>query len=267
MDLEGKIGLVTGGANGLGRATSLKLASRGATVIIGDVSEKDGQDACRMISELSLGESFAYKVDVTSQNDVVSLIEKVRNDFGKLDILVANAGTEQKASPIVELGEEEWERVMKVNAKGAFLCCKYAAREMIRGRLKGKIVLISSVNNGRSGSPLYGAYAASKSAIIGLGSTLSLELAEHGINVNVICPGIIDTEMLRRIWEFKARKIRKSFEEIAESGVNSVPLKRLGKPEDVANCVAFLVSDEADYINGAVIDITGGLREVMGGRG
>ena len=267
MNLEDKVALVTGGASGVGKAISLKLARDGANVIIGDILEKDANDVCRQIVE-SLGKkSLAIKVDVSSSNDVVSMINEIIKEFGKLDILIANAGTEQKASSIIELNEEEWERVMDINAKGAFLCCKYAVREMIKGSGKGKIVLISSINSNRSGSPWYGAYAASKSAIIGLASTLTIELAPYKINVNVICPGIIDTSMLRRIWEIKAQKMNKSFDEIMEVGINSVPLKRLGKPEDIANCVAFLVSNDADYINGAVIDVTGGLREVVGGRG
>lgn len=267
MGLEGRVALVTGGANGLGKATSLKLASEGANVVIGDISEKEANDLQRQIAESFGKRSLAIRADVSSPNDVIAMVNEIRKEFGKLDILVANAGTEQKASPVVELKEEEWERVMNVNAKGAFLCCKYAAKEMIRSGVKGKIVLVSSINSCRSGSPLYGAYAASKSAVIGLGSTLTVELAPHEINVNVICPGVIDTNMLRRIWETKSGKIKKTFHEIMESGINSVPLRRLGRPEDIANCIAFLVSNDADYINGAVVDITGGLREVMGGRG
>jgi len=267
MGLEGKVALVTGGGNGVGKAISLRLASDGANVIIGDILEKDAIDVHRQIVESFGKKSLAIKVDVSSPSDVATVVGQIVNEFGKIDILVANAGIEQRPSPIIELDEEEWERVMTVNATGAFLCCKYTAKEMIRSGVQGKIVLISSINSNRSGSPLYGAYAASKSAVIGLSSTLAVELAPYRINVNAICPGIIDTKMLKRIWEMKGAKIKKPFNEIMEAGVNSVPLKRLGRPEDVANCVAFLVSDEADYINGAVIDITGGLREVMGGRG
>lgn len=267
MGLEGKTALVTGGASGMGRAISLKLARDGANVVVGDILEKEANEVSGQIVK-SLGKkSLAIKADVSSSKDVASMISQTIEEFGRLDILVANAGIEQKPSAIIELDEEEWDRVMNINARGAFLCCKYGAKEMIKGEARGKIVLISSVNSNRSGALFYGAYAASKSAIIGLGSTLAVELAPYRINVNVICPGIIDTQMLRRIWEMKGARIKKSFNEIMESGINSVPLKRLGRPEDVANCVAFLVSDEADYINGAVIDITGGLREVMGGRG
>ena len=267
MGLEGKIVLVTGGASGIGKAISLKLAREGANIIIGDILEKDANNVSRQLMELTGKKSLAIKVDVSSSNDVVSMINEIIKEFGKLDILIANAGTEQKADPIIDLDENEWERVLDINAKGAFLCCKYAAKEMIKSSVKGKIILISSINSNRTASPLYGAYAASKSAIIGLASTLTIELAPYKINVNVICPGIIDTKMLRRIWELKTQKVNKPFNGIMEAGINSVPLKRLGKPEDIANCAAFLVSDDADYINGAVIDITGGLREVMGGRG
>ncbi len=267
MGLEGKTALVTGGASGMGKAISIKLAKHGANVVVVDLLEKEANEVTREIAKSSGKKSLAIRADVSSSKDVVSTVAKIIQEFGRLDILVANAGVEQQPGAIVELNEKEWDRVMNINARGAFLCCKYAALEMIKGKAGGKIVLTSSVNSNRSGALFYGAYAASKSAIIGLGSTLAVELAPYRINVNVICPGIIDTNMLKRIWEVKGAKLGESFEEIMESGINSVPLKRLGRPEDVANCVAFLVSDEADYIHGAVIDITGGLREVMGGRG
>ncbi len=266
MDLEGKVALITGGASGIGKAISLRLAKNGADVIIGDIAEKEAGVVCKQIIDSYGKKSLAIRVDVTSVNGVTSMVSKIIREFGKIDILVANAGTEQKASPIIELKEEEWDRVMDINSKGVFICCKYAAKEMIRNGTKGKIVIISSINNSRAAVPLNGAYTASKSAIIGLASTLTIELAPYKINVNVICPGIIDTPMLRRIWGKKAQKMNKSFNEIIEVGIGSVPLKRLGKPEDIANCVAFLVSEDADYINGALIDITGGLREIVGWR-
>lgn len=266
MTLLDKVALVTGGANGIGRAISLRLAREGADVIIGDIVEREANKVCEQIMNSFGRKCLAIKVDVSSSSDVVSMMKEIVKEFGKLDILVANAGTEQKASPIVELNEEEWNRVLRINSTGAFLCCKYAAKEMIKNGTKGKIIFVSSINS-RTGPPWYGAYTASKSAVIGLANTLTSELAQFRINVNVVCPGIIDTPMLRRIWEVKAKKMNKSYDEIIEAGINSVPLKRLGTPTDIANCVAFLVSDEADYISGATIEVTGGLRETMGGRG
>ena len=259
-NLNGQIAIITGAASGIGRAIAMRLSLEGAAIVAADRNEKAVEKLIREIRSLGR-RGLALVTDVSSEKDVARMVEESRGNFGQVDILVNNAGT-GSVGLIIDHSEEDWEKPMRVNLKGTFLCSRAVAKEMIP-RKRGRIVNISSIS-GKCGEEFIAAYCASKFGVIGLTQALAKELARHLITVNAVCPGYIWTPM----WEEMAKWFKENFpsladksaQEIFENRVKSVtPLRRPQTAEDVANLVAFLVSEEARYITGHVLNINGGM--------
>lgn len=244
MDFKGKTALVTGSARGLGKAIALRLASAGARVVISDVLFELAEETVAEFTQKGL-EAFACKADVTNIDDVTRLIEAIVEKYQTLDIVVNNAGI-TRDTLLMRMKETDWDMVLNVNLKGAFLVSQAAAKIMMKQR-SGRIINISSVV-GRMGNAGQTNYAASKAGLIGLTKSAARELAGRNITVNAVAPGFIKTEMTENL----PGPVREEF-------MRSTPLKRFGEPEDVASAVAFLASDEAAYITGQVIGVDGGL--------
>jgi NAD(P)-dependent dehydrogenase (short-subunit alcohol dehydrogenase family) len=258
-NLSGQIAIVTGAASGIGRAIAMRLSREGAAIVGADLNENATE---KLIQEIkSLGRrGLALQADVSIEEDVERMVKESRENFGQIDILVNNAGT-GSVGLIIDHSVEDWEKPMGVNLKGTFLCSRAVAKEMIP-RKRGRIVNISSIS-GKSGEEFIGAYCASKFGVIGLTQVLAKELARHFITVNAVCPGYIWTPM----WEEMAKWSKENFpslgaksvQEIFENRVKSVtPLRRPQTAEDIANLVAFLVSEEARNITGQAINVDGG---------
>jgi len=272
--LEGKVALVTGagGEKGIGRAIAARLAAEGADLVINDVAENPypgnpsgWQGLPSLVREIEgLGRQALIAVaDVSNGAQVEGMVQRGVERFGHLDILVANAGSRpgKDRVPIVDLEEEAWDLVQRINAKGAFLCCKAAARQMIRQGKGGKIITLSS-SAGKVGMARFGAYCASKFAVIGLTQSLALELAPHRINVNAICPDTVDTERTGYIAAILAPEGTKGEEyhkEMVRQKAAAIPLGRVPTTEDIARTAAFLASGESDFLTGLSVSVSGGL--------
>lgn len=270
-DLKGKVAIVTGSGrrSGIGYGIARYLAQLGAAVTVTDVGRRAEPDSAfeaaawaeleSIATELSQlgGNSLAVKADITNPDEVETLLKRVETELGPVDILVNNAGVFM-VKPLLETSPAEWELTLKVNALGTFLCSTQTARRMIERGTPGRIVNIASIS-GKEGWPNFGAYTASKFAVIGLTQTFAREMAPYGINVNAVCPGLIATGMndigLARLAELGGV----TPEEISQAQLERVPLGRYGTPEDVARLVAFLVSPEAAYMTGQAINMSGGL--------
>lgn len=245
MRLQGKNALVTGGSRGIGKAIALELAKQGANVAINFTSNEE--KALEVVKEI---EGFGVKAvsikgNVTDSTDVENMITTFNKNFDTLDILVNNAGI-TKDNLLIRMKEEDWDGVMDVNLKGVFLATKAVARKMMKQK-SGKIINLSSVV-GVMGNPGQGNYCASKAGVMGFTKSIAKELGGKNITVNAIAPGFIETDMTEVLSD-KAK----------EAMLGSVPLKRPGKPEDVARLVSFLSSEDADYITGQVIHVDGGM--------
>ena len=247
FELKDKVALVTGARQGMGKAHALALASQGAKVIVTDIDESECQKVVNEI-ESQGGEAIALKLDVSSAEEVGRVFDSAVEHFGRLDILVNNAGVFIPKA-FLEITEDEWNKVIDINLKGQFLCAQRAAKEMAKNKW-GRIINIASIASGQVGIGMeWGShYTASKGGVIGLTETLAIELAPLGINVNAVAPGAIDTPMLRAGAE----------EEELKKWVEKIPLKRIGKPEEVSAMVVFLASEEASYITGATFYVDGG---------
>ncbi|HUU49341.1 MAG TPA: 3-oxoacyl-[acyl-carrier-protein] reductase [Nitrospinota bacterium] len=244
MGLSGKVALVTGGARGIGRSIAIKLAKEGAHIVISDINLNGALDTAKVIEEQGK-ESIAVEGNVSIFSDVEAMVKQAIDKFGRIDILINNAGV-TKDSLLIRMKKEDWDFVLNVNLTGTFNCSKAVAKYMMKQKT-GNVVNISSVV-GVMGNVGQVNYASSKAGVIGLTKSMARELAPRGIRVNAIAPGFIDTEMTRSLSEEARNRL-----------VTQIPLTRLGTPDDVANCVNFLVSDDADYITGQVIHVNGGM--------
>lgn len=245
MRLQGKNALVTGGSRGIGKSIALELAKQGANVAINFTSnEEKALEVVKEIKEYGV-KAISIKGNVTESTDVENMISTFNENFDTLDILVNNAGV-TKDNLLIRMKEEDWDGVMDVNLKGVFLTTKAVARKMMKQK-SGKIINLSSVV-GVMGNPGQGNYCASKAGVIGFTKSIAKELGGKNITVNAIAPGFIETDMTEVLSD-KAK----------EAMLGSVPLKRPGKPEDVARLVSFLSSEDADYITGQVIHVDGGM--------
>jgi len=244
LKLTGKVALVTGGAQGIGKEVGLLLARNGANIIVSDINLEKAEETSKEI-ELIGPKTMAIKVDVANLKEVERMVEAILEKFGRIDILVNNAGiTRDKL--ILRMTEEDWDAVLNVNLKGTFNCTKAVVRHMAKQR-SGKIVSIASVV-GEMGNAGQVNYSASKAGVIGLTKTIAREFAQRGINVNAIAPGYIETPMTDVLPE----KVKEELKRL-------IPMERLGKPVDVAEAVLFLVSEESNYITGHVLNVNGGI--------
>ena len=245
VDLSGKVAIVTGASRGIGRAIALALARDGADILVN--ARSNIGEARKVAGKIeSMGRRvLVILADVSNKEDVDNMVKKTIEVFGKIDILVNNAGVVGSTVPIQELKEEDWDRIISVDLKGTFLCCKAVVPHMINRR-SGKIVNISSIA-GKEGNANMTAYSAAKAGIIGFTKALSEEVARYGIRVNCVCPALIETELAERMDKQQAEYLK-----------SKIPLGRLGKPEEVAELVKFLVSDASDFIAGQAYNIDGG---------
>lgn len=255
-NLEGKVALVTGAARGIGRAIALRLADEGADVAVVDL-DLPGASAVASEVEARGRRALALRANVTSAEDVEEMVRQAVAALGHIDILVNNAGI-QTIAYLLEMKEEDWDRIFEVNVKAMWLCSRAVARQMIQQGRGGRIINASS-RAGKVASVLpIGAYVATKHAVIGLTRSLALELAPHQITVNAYCPGVVETPMWDLIDSEVSARRGVPRGSVKASQVNSIPLGRLEQPEDVAKLVAFLASAESDYMTGQAINITGG---------
>ena len=247
-DLKNKVAIITGGRQGMGRAHALKLAQSGCKVVVSDISQDDCEKVVDEIKKMG-GEAIAIKCDISKKVEVEAMVEKTIKEFGKIDILVNNAGICQFGS-FLDLTEQEWDKTLDINLKGYFLCSQAVAKEMAKQK-SGVIINIASVAMGQIGMGFPGIvhYCASKGGIVAMAEAMALELAPLGIRVNTIAPGAIDTPMMSSV---------KQDSKVLEGMLASIPLKRVGKPEDIANAVAFLAADESSYMTGSVVVVDGG---------
>jgi len=256
MRLENKIAIVTGAGRGIGRAIALALAKDGASVVVSDINLQEANEVAKEI-EAHGQKSQAVKTDVTNKKDVDELIKKTLEKFSTLDIMVSNAGV-SSMEYVIDMSEEKWDFNLDVNLKGTFLVTQAAAKQMI-SQQKGKIICTASMA-GKGGVATQAHYNASKHGVIAYVKSLAQELAPFGINVNSICPGSIKTSMQDREvqWSAQIRGAGATAEDIREEMSNFTPLGRIGLPEDVAKVVVFLASDDAAFMTGQAINVTGG---------
>lgn len=245
MTLSKKNALITGGSRGIGRAIAIELSRQGINIIITYNSSEE--KALEVIKEVENNgvKGLAVKADVSSEEDVKNMMKTIKNQFDSVDILVNNAGV-TKDNLLLRMKTEEWDKVMDTNLKGVYLCTKAVARGMMKKRY-GKIINIASVV-GISGNAGQGNYSASKAGVIGFTKSIAKELGSRGITVNGVAPGFVETDMTEVLSE-----------DIKKHSLNMIPLKRFGKPEDIANVVGFLCSEKADYITGQIINVDGGM--------
>ncbi|SET27444.1 3-oxoacyl-[acyl-carrier-protein] reductase [[Clostridium] polysaccharolyticum] len=240
-----KVALVTGASRGIGRAIAMQLAAKGAKVIVNYAGNQAAADAVvKEINEQG-GEAFAYQCNVNDFTAVKEMIDYIVKEYGAIDILVNNAGI-TKDNLLLKMSEQDFDSVMDVNLKGCFHTCKHVLRPMLKNR-GGRIINITSVV-GVTGNSGQANYSASKAGIIGFTKSVAKEVAAKGITVNAVAPGFIQTDMTDVLSESVKNDI-----------TNSLPMKRIGAPEDVANAVCFLASDDASYITGQVLEVNGGM--------
>jgi 2-hydroxycyclohexanecarboxyl-CoA dehydrogenase len=245
--LTGKVAIVTGAANGIGRAIAIRLADEGAKVALADIQLDSAEQAAADIRRAGAS-AIAVALDVTKFDQAIAAADRVESELGPIDILVNNAGWDV-VLPFVESSPDLWDKVIAINFRGMLNCCKAVAPRM-QSRGAGKIVSISS-DAARVGSSGEAVYAGCKAAIIGFSKTLARELAASHINVNVVCPGPTDTALLKNAMAGR--------EKVLEAMARGIPFRRLGQPDDLAGAVAFFASSDSDFVTGQVLSVSGGL--------
>jgi len=248
MRLKGKVSVITGGGQGIGYATCLRFAKEGSFVAIADINAKKGKKSCEAVKRKG-GKAIFIETDVTKPDEVRRMIDKTLQAFGRISILVNNAGT-RPITPFTEITDKEWDSIIRLNLTSVFLCSRAAVPYLAKDR--GKIINISSIS-GLLGSANRATYCASKAGVINLTRTMAVELSVKKINVNAIAPGIISTPLTAHYTSTKDR------DSIAmKKLISAVPLGRWGKPEEIAAAAVFLASDDAKYITGIILPVDGG---------
>jgi len=244
MRLRGRVAAITGGALGIGRATARLFAAEGALVVLGDVQVDAAEGVAEEIVQRG-GRALAVGVDVGDAAQVQAFVERTVDEFGRLDVMFANAGIAHSA-PFLEHAEAQWHRVLRVNLTGVFLCCQLAARQMVTQGGRGRIITTASINGFRGVENLVG-YNVAKAGVIEMTKTMAVELAQHGITVNAIAPAQIDTRLTRGFSDdAKARRVAR------------IPMGRYGDVDEVAKAALFLASDDASYVTGHTLAVDGG---------
>src|SRR5947209_2479487 len=255
MRLEGKVAIVTGGAQGMGRAIARRYAQEGACVVIADLQHDVAQKSADEIGAAN-GQAVAVAVDVRNQEQVQAMVDTAVREFGGLDILVNNAGV-GKIIPFLETTEADWNFMFDINCKGLLWCSQAAARVMIEQGRGGKIINLAS-QAGRRGEALVLAYCASKACVISMNQSIALALAPHKINVNAIAPGIVDTPFWDEVDKQFARLLNMEVGEPKRTFSATIPLGRIEQPDDVTGAAVFLASSDSDYMTQQCLNVDGG---------
>ena len=243
---SGKVAFVTGAAGGIGRAAALAFAREGASVAVSDVSDQNVRETARIIEE-SGGRALAVGCDVTRTEDVKAALGKTVDAFGRLDVAFNNAGVENEVKPMAEVTEEEWDRILAVNLRGVFLCMKYEVPLMLE---QGGAIVNTSSGAGVKGFPGGAAYVAAKHGVVGLSKSAALDYAAFNVRINAVCPGIVDTKMMRRF--------SGGTPEGRAAVISQEPIGRMGTPEEIASAVLWLCSDAASFATGHAMVVDGG---------
>ena len=255
--LNDRVAIVTGGGQGLGRAICLRLAKEGCHVVIADIQEKGINETIKVIKQTNGKRAYGIITDITNEVQVINMVNTAVSNFGKLDIMVSNAGI-LKSEAVEDFTADQWKKVIDVNLYGYFLCIKHAARVMKKQR--GGIIVQINSKSGKKGSFKNSAYAASKFGGVGLTQSVALELAEFNVRVNTICPGnMLDSPLwVDSLFKQYARNRGMTEEEVRQYYINQVPMKRGCTYDDVCNVLIFLASDQSSYMTGQAINVTGG---------
>ena len=245
--MEGKVALVTGAGAGIGRSTAILFAQKGARVTVSDIVSEGGEETVRLIREAG-GEAIFVQTDASKSADIQSMVQTTVKQFGRLDFAANNAGVNGPITSLIDCTEEDWDKVMGINLKGVWLCMKYEIPEMLKSG-GGAIVNTASMA-GLVGFPYQTSYVSSKHGVIGLTRTAALDFGKQGIRVNAVCPGVIHTTMVQSLID--------NIPEVIDTLNNQAPVGRIGQPEEIAEGIVWLCSDEASFITGHALAVDGG---------
>jgi len=255
MELQGQVAIVTGCGRGIGRATALELARMGADIVIAEIDAGGADKTAALVKDLGR-RAVVARTDVTKRADLTAMVERARAHFGRIDILINNAGI-YRAAATLDVTEEHWDAIMTINAKAVFFATQAVLPAMIAAK-RGSIVSLASMA-GKIGSKTNLPYNASKAAVVSMTKSLALAHAADGIRVNCVCPGFVETDMWTMVARDQSKLLGMTPDEFTRAREKSVPLGRMEKPQDVANVIAFLCTDRAGYMTGQALSVDGGL--------